>query len=672
MFLRLAPARFFLTFLGTCFVVFMTCARADAAAIQTMDGLIVRSSDELSADCAPTGDAVDIVAGATHRAPFANPIRIAAITLPESPEALEAVRESVRRVSAVFAPHPVEFVTLSSSELEEKIRKGEIDAFIASSGFFWRMTQFGAMSVATLISPQQPDPNRATAAAVLVRADDERIGHLSDLEGKRLGSTFETAFATYRIVLAEVARLGKDPEQFFAEKVFTGRTDNDEVVALLDDGKVDAVIVKSCWLETLPLERQKLYRVLDPKPGSLRCQHSTRAYPGVMTAVVMGAPTAVAHTIARSFLSYDQLPGGHRWAVSTDMRGVDEVYRLLRIEQYAYLRGRTWTGWFAEHWEVLAALFLLLTGAMMHGVRVSTLVRRRTLRLKAVMRQREKMQAQVQGLKENMENLNKLTVVGQLSSMIAHEISQPLAAIAYYCESQRDILAAENPNRALLEKSCDGIEKAVTRTRAIVDKVRSYNRGTAERSGAVPLNVVVKRILSTVNAVRFRRATLHVVCPANLFVRADALELELLLHNLLKNALEAACEAPKPHVAFKAFGNGKTVCIHICNSGLRLSAEAFAQLKTPFFTTKSKGVGLGIPIAAALVEASGGHLDFQQRLEGGLCAEITFVRANADDASETSVPDADDEQPSDKNKDDEDERLEKPSGVYADPHCGRR
>ena len=113
----------------------------------------------------------------------------------------------------------MEFETLTSKELTERIREGQIDAFVASSGYYWRMTQYGVTAVGTLISGRQPDPNNATALAFLVRAKDERFNELYDLKGYAVGSTFSTAFMTYRIGLAEIAKLGEDPETFFSPVV---------------------------------------------------------------------------------------------------------------------------------------------------------------------------------------------------------------------------------------------------------------------------------------------------------------------------------------------------------------------------------------------------------------------------------------------------------------------
>ena len=141
--------------------------------------------------------------------------------------------------------------------------------------------------------------------------------------------------------------------------------------------------------------------------------------------------------------------------------------------------------WLETYWQVPAFIALLLLGLALHGWRTSVLVKKRTAQLSSALTEQEKAQAEIQSLSEHMESLHKVTVVGQLSSMVAHELAQPLSVIQYYCESQREILKNKPINERLLDISRVGIEKALARTRSIVDKVRSYNRGNTSRDDSV-------------------------------------------------------------------------------------------------------------------------------------------------------------------------------------------
>ena len=86
----------------------------------------------------------DIITGASLVALPNRPVRIARIVLPELPSTLQATEVTADLLKKAFWPHPVEFETLTSKELTERIREGQIDAFVASSGYYWRMTQYAS------------------------------------------------------------------------------------------------------------------------------------------------------------------------------------------------------------------------------------------------------------------------------------------------------------------------------------------------------------------------------------------------------------------------------------------------------------------------------------------------------------------------------------------------
>ena len=123
----------------------------------------------------------------------------------------------------------------------------------------------------------------------------------------------------------------------------------------------------------------------------------------------------------------------------------------------------------------------------------------------------------------------------------------------------------------------------------------------------------------------------------------DALELELLMRNLIKNAFEAAAsaasdntsnaqEVPSVSVRTQPDPTDKTdrsVLITIENTGLQMTNAAFNELTTPLITTKAAGHGLGVPIAIAIAEASGGRLTFFERPQGGVIAQVRLLRAGS-------------------------------------------
>ena len=189
---------------------------------------------------------LDALSGSSFSIFQKRPLRIGVITLSETPQATKAIEITLEAIRSSFAPYPV-FIDyrVPSEELEEGIRTGEVDVFVASSGFYYRLMREGARSLATLISDQQPDPNHGTATTLLVRAEDDRFQTLADLKGHRLSASYETAFMSFRIGMGEIAKRGFDPESFFSGISFLGETYHETIVAKLHTGEAEAAMVRS-------------------------------------------------------------------------------------------------------------------------------------------------------------------------------------------------------------------------------------------------------------------------------------------------------------------------------------------------------------------------------------------------------------------------------------------
>lgn len=578
---------------------------------------------------------LDGVSAATEKVYQNRPLRVGIISLWETPETTLALTRTLETIRDAFAPYPVEIrPRIPSTELEELIRTGGIDVFIASSGFSMRMQPYGVVALATLITELQPNPNTGVATAILTRSDDHRFQKIEDLKGTRLSASYKTAFMSYRTGLGEIAVRGFDPENFFSSIHYTGDSENGSIARLLDTREADVAMVRACWLESLPEEVRSRYRVLEPREDpTLKCVHTSRTYPNIMVSVMEGSAPGAAHIIAKTLLSIPEIAPGHKWGVATDLRPVNRLYRELKIENYAYLRNPTVEEWLKHHWAECLLVLLLVLGLALHSSRVAYLVRIRTAELRKSIAEERAAQARVEELHARMERMQKATVVGQLSNLIAHELAQPLAAIQYYSEGMKTLLASEHPDKKLLEMSRAGIAKGLERTKEIVAKVRSYSKNQTKRDGSVPLMPAVERIYAGISPELTGSARFSASGLAGLCVKGDPLEIELLLNNLLKNAFEAAAASrsgEKPFVRISALevtDAPGAIQIVVENSGRILSDEAFRDLTTPLITSKSAGQGLGIPIATAIAEASGGHLEFERRPKGGVVARATLPLA---------------------------------------------
>lgn len=551
-----------------------------------------------------------------------NPVRLGLVDFNYSQFNTRDVDATLERVQAALAPRKLIATRYKAEDLDRDVRAGKVDFFLASSGFYWRMIPYGARSLATLVSDAKPDPNRSSGAVFIVR-DESPVKTVEDLKGRKLAASYPSAFEGYRISMADLAERGFSFENFFSGVTFTGSPHVHGLMHEIITGKADAAIIPACSWEEMPPEERAKYRLIGAREDTgMRCLSTTRAYPGHTFSVMNGVPPEIAKTVLEALLSMKDDGAAEAWSIATDFTRVDAVYRALKLGPYAYLRETSAKRWVRENkaWILLALLFV--AGLAFHAWRSEVLVNRRTRELREEEAARALVASELEGMNQRMERMHKANIVGQLSSMISHELAQPLAAIRYYCEGERDLLQEPAKNAALLSRCNEKVNAQADRAIAIVEKVRSYAKATATREAKVDLCGTVESVLKELRVKGIGKVAVRRTLPPALFAKGDPLEFELLLWNLLKNATEAALLAPLPSIEILAEARDGKARIRIENSGPALSADDLARLSSPLSSSKSGGLGLGVAIVRSIAESSGGGLSFEARPSGGLSASV--------------------------------------------------
>jgi two-component system C4-dicarboxylate transport sensor histidine kinase DctB len=213
----------------------------------------------------------------------------------------------------------------------------------------------------------------------------------------------------------------------------------------------------------------------------------------------------------------------------------------------------------------------------------------------------------------------KLAVIGQLSTGIAHELNQPLAALrtlsgnATRFIDRGDIVTA----RANLER----IAQLVDRMGLITGQLKAFARKSSGERQPVDLRQVVANAVALLEQ-RLKTADAHIdvhFAEGELYALCDANRLQQVVVNLIGNALDAMANQPNPSVELGGAASGTLVRLTVRDHGPGLSAEAQSRLFEPFFTTKEAGVGLGLGLAisAGIVSDFGGTLSGANHPSGG-------------------------------------------------------
>lgn len=509
----------------------------------------------------------------------------------------------------------IEVKRLSTAQLASAIKNKTVDVFISSSGFYHSMVSSGAREIASIVSEAFPDPNHTEASAIITLRQSS-LYRIRDIKNTRLSALSSNAYPGYLFAMGEIAKQGYEWESFFKSVIFTGPENaTSKAMTLLDNGEVDAVILKHCALEDYIQkypEKSGSYRIVEPKSEDGVCLRSTDLYPGWTFASTSSLPPDLSREITKIMLSISASEGGLYWSVSTDFQSINLLHKTLRIGNYAYLREWTVKKFVRMFWPFIAITVLLLLGLLLHTKRAEQLVRQRTIQL-------QEYYEKIKRLEQRTEALHKLGAVNQLSSILAHEIRQPLTINQFYLDGLITLLSQKNIDKAEIINIVQELKKQNSKAEEIVQYVRRLGKTQNKTNEEIHLDVLIRDLVEQCSQTNPDVSVNTELIP-NSIVYGSRLECELLVLNLLKNALEAVegCSQSSPKIDIRLDRNDEFVVLCISDNGPKLSESEYQRIGTVFHSTKSDGLGLGLQIVREIAERQRGRVDFEPIASGGL------------------------------------------------------
>ena len=233
---------------------------------------------------------------------------------------------------------------------------------------------------------------------------------------------------------------------------------------------------------------------------------------------------------------------------------------------------------------------------------------------------------------ERLQASARLATVGEMASLMSHELNQPLAVISSYATGSLNLLQQPAGDAATLQDvrtALSRIAEQAGRAGKVIHSVRDLVRQRSTSRQAVAPRVLFDAVLPLVQLqARKLGATVHVEVPAELpAVWCEATMIEQVLLNLARNGLQAMAEAPAPRLLRlqARLGPAHTaVEFVVADSGEGISDDVAAQLFTPFFTTKDEGMGLGLSLCRTVVEQHGSALQHQPQTPRGTVFRFTL------------------------------------------------
>jgi signal transduction histidine kinase len=234
------------------------------------------------------------------------------------------------------------------------------------------------------------------------------------------------------------------------------------------------------------------------------------------------------------------------------------------------------------------------------------------------------------------ERANRLMSLDAATGAIAHEIAQPLAAIATGGSAILNWLKRTPPNIDEVRTSAIAVVESSRRANEIVSSVRTLFKKTDDRRSLIHLNDVARDVLGLLqHDLESSQVAVATDYRVNLPpVRADRIQLQQIVLNLVKNAIEAMSSGPSGsrHVRVVTRLNGNlTVLLSVKDSGHGITAEHQGRIFDPFFTTKPTGMGLGLAICRTVAQDHGGNLRLVETSSHGSIFEIELPIGSTDD-----------------------------------------
>ncbi len=252
--------------------------------------------------------------------------------------------------------------------------------------------------------------------------------------------------------------------------------------------------------------------------------------------------------------------------------------------------------------------------------------------------ERQHTEARLQELQSELVHMSRLTAMGEMASALAHELNQPLSAIANYMKGSRRLLAnRSDETTGLVSDALDKAADQALRAGEIIRRLRDFvARGESERRVEDVKKLVEEAsALALVGAkdkgVRVRFA----FAPGFDFVLADRVQIQQVLLNLMRNAIEAMEESPtRELVVATAPAQGGSIEISVADTGDGIAPEISAQLFQPFVTTKRTGMGVGLSISRTIIEAHGGSIAARPNDGGGTIFSFTLPAVTKEEAGD--------------------------------------
>lgn len=490
--------------------------------------------------------------------------------------------------------HRFEGHFLTQHQLDRRLAEGSLDFVVTNPAHFVLNRGQGLNWLASWLDPRFGSARESVAGSLWVRADSG-ITHPEQLTGRRVGAIHDQAFGGYLLVAEQLRRQGLDPAHW--QMQFAGYP-VDALLYLLRDGALSGAMLPACVLESMVAEglvARAEFRALMVQSES-PCVRSTPLYPGWSFAVVGQVDEGLLRSLTRALLDQEQ-DGRPLWGAPIRL---DEVERLLagwQLGPGATPPLQLLRQVLVRHWQWLAAAGLVLLALVLHHVRVSRLLRRRT-------RERDRLHGLIQHKEQELARARQATLLGEMATGLAHELNQPLSAIQAYAQAG-ELVTEEARSREAFGQ----ISRETERGAAIIRRFRQWATqplpGPAAFEPAALCQALCERL-----GPRAEAGQVRLCCdtePGEAYGVAPAVE--QILTNLLGNSLDAYRRQQRAGTLRLGLSRADGGwCYVVEDSAGGVEQGVLDALGQSLPASRVHGLGIGLLVSYRLAQRLGGRL----------------------------------------------------------------
>ncbi len=228
---------------------------------------------------------------------------------------------------------------------------------------------------------------------------------------------------------------------------------------------------------------------------------------------------------------------------------------------------------------------------------------------------------EIEALRQRVRQKDHMAAVGEMAATIAHEIRNPLGGIRGFAALLARDIDSGDPRRRLVEK----IEVGAKDLDRVVSELLEYTRPVDLRLRATSCADLIEAAIGYIDQDSGPAAIENAVDP-KIHAMVDPDKMRQVFLNILLNAVQSAEDSASVRVT--ADSDSATVTVSVSDTGAGMTGEQMAQAFAPFYTTKEKGTGLGLAVAAKIVEGHGGRIDIESEPGKGSTFRVHLPRAN--------------------------------------------